>query len=65
MIRGKAHGICSVVGRIASSFLGIVGISSLSWFGGNGLYILFVLLSLAAGYSGHTMPYCTSNRPIE
>jgi len=58
-------GVCSGVGRVATTFLGVVGISSLSWFGGNGLYFLFILLSLGAAYSGQTMPFCTLSRPIE
>jgi len=54
-----------MVGRIAIILLGVAGISSLGWFGGNGLYVIFVVLSVAAGYGGQTMPYCTHNRPIK
>ena len=64
MIRGKALGICSMVGRIATTFLGIVGISALSWFGGYGLYLIMIILGLISGYGAYTMPYCTGNRAI-
>jgi hypothetical protein len=64
MIRGKALGICSMSGRIATTFLGIVGVSALSWMGGYGLYFIFLVLSVISGYGAYTMPYCTGNRPI-
>lgn len=65
MIRGKALGICSMSGRIATTLLGVVGIYAIKWFGGYGLYIIFIILSAISGYGAFTMPYCTSgNRPI-
>lgn len=64
MIRGKALGICSMSGRIATTFLGIVGVYAMKWFDGNGLYLIFVLLCALSGYGAYTMPFCTGNRPI-
>lgn len=52
-------------GRIATTLLGVVGIYAIKWFGGYGLYIIFIILSAISGYGAFTMPYCTSgNRPI-
>jgi hypothetical protein len=51
-------------GRIATTFLGVVGVSALDWFSGNGLYIIFLLLCTLSGYGAYTMPFCTGNRPI-
>jgi MFS transporter, putative metabolite:H+ symporter len=64
MIRGKALGICSAAGRIATMLIGVVGVYAMHWFGGNGLYFLFLLLSGAASVGAYTMPFCTGNRPI-
>jgi hypothetical protein len=64
MIRGKALGICSLSGRIATTFLGVVGVYAIKWFDGNGLYLIFIFLSLVSGYASYTMPYCTGNKPI-
>jgi len=51
-------------GRIATTFLGIVGVYAMKWFDGNGLYLIFVLLCALSGYGAYTMPFCTGNRPI-
>ena len=65
MIRGKALGICSLSGRIATTLLGIVGVYAIRWWDGNGLYIIFIVMCAISGYGAFTMPYCTSgNRPI-
>ena len=64
MIRGKAMGIMSACGRVGIMLMGFIGVYAMNWFGGNGLYLIFILLSLMAGYGGYTMPYCTVNRPI-
>ena len=64
MLRGKAMGICSFAGRIATTFLGVVGVSSLEWFGGDGLYFIFILFSGVGSLCAFTMPFCTLNRPI-
>ena len=64
MIRGKALGICSVSGRIGSTLLGLTGMYAMKWFGGNGLYVIFVGLSGISGYGAYTMPFCTGNRSI-
>jgi len=64
MIRGKALGICSMSGRIATTLLGIVGVYAMKWADGNGLYLIFITLSAISGYGAYTMPYCTGNRPI-
>lgn len=64
MIRGKAMGICSVSGRIGATLLGFTGMYAMKWFGGNGLYVLFILLSGTSGYGAYTMPFCTGNRSI-
>ena len=64
MIRGKALGICSMSGRIATALLGFVGVYAMHWCGGNGLYLIFVVLSGLSGYGAATMPFCTGNRAI-
>ncbi len=51
-------------GRIATALLGVIGMYAMQWFGGNGLYILFLILSGISGYGAFTMPFCTGNRPI-
>jgi hypothetical protein len=64
MIRGKALGICSFFGRLGSTLMGLTGIYAVKWFGGNGLYIIFLVLSAFSGYGSYTMPFCTANRSI-
>jgi hypothetical protein len=65
MIRGKALGICSMSGRIATILLGVVGVYAIKWWDGNGLYIIFIIMCAISGYGAFTMPYCTSgNRSI-
>ena len=44
--------------------MGFVGIKSIGWFGGNGLYVIFMVISGMASYAGFTMPFCTGNRQI-
>ena len=65
MIRGKALGICSMSGRIATTFLGIVGVPALSWLNGYGLYVIILFMCVISGYGAFTMPYCTGNRAIK
>jgi hypothetical protein len=65
MIRGKALGICSMTGRIATTFLGVVGVSALSWLNGYGLYLIILVMSAVSGYGAFTMPFCTGNRAIQ
>jgi nitrate/nitrite transporter NarK len=64
MLRGKALGIFSACGRVSTMFVGVVGVYAMEWFNGNGLYVIFVLLSGVAGIGAKTMPYCTSGRSI-
>ena len=64
MIRGKALGVLSTFGRMATMLLGVVGVYAIDWWGGNGLYLLFFGVSAVASYSAWSMPYCTANRPI-
>lgn len=59
MLRGKALGICSLAGRLATVVLGMTGVSALQWFGGDGLYWLFVVLGGLAAVGAYNMPYCT------
>jgi hypothetical protein len=51
--------------RIATTILGIVGVSSLNWMNGNGLYFIFILLALISGYGAYNMPYCTLGRSLD
>ena len=64
MLRGKALGIFSACGRVSTMFVGVVGVYAMEWFNGNGLYVIFVVLSAVAGVGAKTMPYCTSGRSI-
>ena len=64
MLRGMGLSVCSVSGKIAATLMGVIGIYSLKWFGGNGLYFIFMLLSGFSSYTAFTMPYCTNNRDI-
>jgi hypothetical protein len=58
-------GIFSVCGRVATTFLGIIGISALEWAGGKGLYYIFILLSLFTSLFIYQMPYCTLGRKLD
>jgi len=64
MIRGKALGICSFSGRIGATLLGLAGMYAMKWFGGKGLYVLFIILTGSSGYGAYTMPFCTINKSI-
>lgn len=57
-------GFFSICGRIATIILGITGASSLSWFNGQGLYIICLFLSLTAALAIFKMPYCTLGRAM-
>jgi hypothetical protein len=49
-------------GRIATTLLGVIGVSAMYWFGGYGLYLLIVILTAISGYGAYTMPYCTKGQ---
>lgn len=65
LIRGKAMGVFSVAGRIATTTLGFAGVSALYWFNGNGLYLLFLVFSVLSSVLIFKMPYCTLGRPLD
>jgi hypothetical protein len=65
MIRGKAMGIFSLAGRIATTALGFVGVLALYWLDGKGLYLIFFILSLISSFCMYKMPYCTLGRPLD
>ncbi len=65
LVRGKAMGIFSLSGRIGTTTLGFLGVNSLYWFDGNGLYLIFLLLSLISSLSLYKMPYCTLGRALD
>lgn len=58
-------GFFSVCGRLATTILGMTGASALLWLNGQGLYIIFLILSLSSGISVSKMPYCTLGRPLD
>jgi len=60
-MRGKAQAMTNLVARIMMAILGGVGLYTLDFFNGRGIFILFGLTLLAATVSMYTMPYCTSN----
>jgi hypothetical protein len=58
-------GVFSVCGRVATTFLGIIGISALEWANGRGLYYIFLLLTFLTSLSVYQMPYCTLGRKLD
>ena len=58
-------GIFSVCGRVATTFLGIIGISALEWANGKGLYYIFTLLTFFTTLFVYNMPYCTLGRKLD
>jgi hypothetical protein len=44
--------------------MGFVGVYAIDWLNGNGLYLIFIILSGASSYAAFTMPFCTTNRFI-
>lgn len=58
-------GIFSVAGRIATTALGFVGVNALEWWDENGLYFIFLILSLLSTSLVFKMPYCTLGRPLD
>lgn len=58
-------GIFSVCGRVATTILGMIGISALDWLNGKGLYFIFVLISFLAAGLVYRMPYCTLGRRLD
>lgn len=58
-------GVFSLAGRIATTTLGFLGVSALYWFDGNGLYLIFMFLSLISTFLVFKMPYCTLGRALD
>ena len=58
-------GVLSLSGRIATAMIGIIGISSLDWFGGNGLYLIIMISTLINSWGIKQMPYCTLGRELD
>ena len=52
--------VINMLGRIVMIFLGGVGLYTLQWFSGRGIFLLFGVNSLAATVAMYTMPYCTT-----
>lgn len=65
LIRGRAMGVFSLAGRIATALLGFLGVNALYWMDGNGLYFIFMCLCLFSAFSVTRMPYCTLGRPLD
>ena len=65
MLRSTAMGIFSLCGRLATTLLGMIGISALEWFNGMGLYYIFIFLSLGTALLIYQMPYCTLGRKLD
>ena len=62
LLKAKAGGVCTLVGRTSVALLGIIGLPATQWLGGNGLYLIFAVVSAIGFYSTFTLPYCTSNK---
>ena len=60
LLRSKAEGICALGGRISVAFMGIVGLPATQWLNGTGLYIIFVVMSIAGFWSTYTISEGTS-----
>jgi hypothetical protein len=58
-------GIFSLIGRIATTVLGFVGVMALDWIDGKGLYIILLFLSFFSCIFMSKMPYCTLGRPLD
>ena len=58
-------GIFSLIGRIATTLLGFVGVMALDWIDGKGLYIILFFLSFFSSIFMYKMPYCTLGRPLD
>ena len=52
--------VINLLGRIVMTFLGGVGLYTLQWFNGRGVFLLFGVISLAATVAMYTMPHCTT-----
>ncbi len=65
LLRGKAMGIFNVAGRLAIAILGFLGVSALYWFGGKGLYLIFMILSFISFVFMSKMPFCTLGRHMD
>lgn len=57
--------IFSLSARISTAVMGSIGISSLEWFGGKGLYVILAFLSGLACFLVNKMPYCTLGRDLD
>lgn len=58
-------GVTSCIGRIGTAFLGMIGVSALEWFDGDGLYVMFIFFCSVASFLVYKIPYDTLNRPID
>jgi hypothetical protein len=58
-------GVCSISGRAGVIVVGMIGVHAISWFNGNGLYVLFMGLGGLASIAAATMPYCTIEKILE
>jgi hypothetical protein len=65
LVRGKAMGMFSLAGRIATTILGFLGVAALYWMNGNGLYLIFFVLCMLSSALIFRMPYCTLGRPLD
>ena len=65
LLRSKALGTCSLVGRIGIIFLGTIGVYALQWLDGKGLYLIFLILSSASYLCMTLMPYDTLGRELD
>ena len=62
VMKRKSKGIFLASGRVGTILLGFLGINALYWVNGNGLYIIFTLLSLISGYMIVKLPFDNLNR---
>jgi hypothetical protein len=58
-------GVCAVVGRIGSISLGFIGLNSLYWLNGSGLYVIFMVIGILSAICIYKMPYCTLGKALD
>lgn len=65
LLRSKALGWSSSVGRIGIMCLGTVGVYAMQWLDGRGLYLIFFVLALISHVCMTLMPYDTLGRELD
>jgi hypothetical protein len=64
LLRSQAEGMCAILGRTSIAFLGFIDLPALHWLNGNGLYVLFALMSAVGIYATASIPYNEKRTPL-